>query len=111
MTVKAARAGDVPGRWGGEEFPVALAATSAAERVRREIAAAPVSLADGPLHVTASIGVASGAEDGWEDRSGGPTPASTRPRRAAATGSWPGPPCPRGPAVESRTPGRENAAR
>jgi GGDEF domain-containing protein len=47
-------------------------ATSAAEaaglgeRVRREVAAAPVSLEDGPLHVTASIGVASGAEDGWE---------------------------------------------
>ena len=30
------------------------------------VAAAPVSLEDGPLHVTASIKVASGAEDGWE---------------------------------------------
>jgi PleD family two-component response regulator len=34
--------------------------------VRREIAAAPVSLEDGPLRVTASIGVAAGVEDGWE---------------------------------------------
>jgi PleD family two-component response regulator len=36
------------------------------ERTRRAIAAAPVPLADGPLAVTTSVGVASGAEDGWK---------------------------------------------
>ena len=41
-------------------------AAAMGERTREAIAAAPVSLEDGPLHVTASIGVASGAEDGWE---------------------------------------------
>jgi hypothetical protein len=59
------------------------------ERTRRAIAAAPVPLADGSLAVTTSVGVASGAEDGWSAWSGGPTPACTRPRRAAATGWWP----------------------
>jgi PleD family two-component response regulator len=33
---------------------------------RLAIAAAPVPLADGPLTVTTSVGVASGADDGWE---------------------------------------------
>jgi PleD family two-component response regulator len=36
------------------------------ERTRRAIAAAPVPLADGPLAVTTSVGVASGAQDGWK---------------------------------------------
>jgi diguanylate cyclase (GGDEF)-like protein len=68
---EAARAGNVPGRWGGEAFLVALPATAAVEaaageRVRWAIAAAPVPLEDGPPAVTTSVGVASGAGDGWE---------------------------------------------
>jgi hypothetical protein len=39
-----------------------------------------------PLPVTASIGVASGVDDGWRGWSARPTPACTPPRRAAATG-------------------------
>jgi two-component system cell cycle response regulator len=67
VLARVARRSDVVARWGGEEFVIALAQTGeagarvAAERVRRAIAEAtfPVPGAD-PLHVTASIGAASG---------------------------------------------------
>lgn len=61
-----ARRSDVVGRWGGEEFVVALPQTSeagarvAAERLRKAIADAKCILPSGEtIHVTASLGVAS----------------------------------------------------
>ncbi|HKQ01577.1 MAG TPA: diguanylate cyclase, partial [Actinomycetes bacterium] len=57
---------------GGEEFLVLLPGTGPAEaaamgeRTRLVISAAPVPLADGPLTVTTSVGVGTGADDGWE---------------------------------------------
>jgi PleD family two-component response regulator len=66
-----------------------------------------VTLEDGPLHVTASIGVASGAEDGWEGlvrRAGTGLNAAKEGGRDRVVA---GPPA----EVGSRAPGRENAAR
>jgi two-component system cell cycle response regulator len=61
-----ARRSDVVGRWGGEEFVVALPQTSeagarvAAERLRKAIADTTCILPSGEtIHVTASLGVAS----------------------------------------------------
>jgi two-component system cell cycle response regulator len=116
----AARAGDVPGRWGGEEFLVALPATTATEaaalgeRVRWEISAAPVSLEDGPLAVTASVGVASGAEDGWEGlvrrADAGLYAAKEGGRNRVVTGP-PASPGTTPAGLGSSTPGRQNASR
>lgn len=62
---KVARRSDIVGRWGGEEFVVALPHTGApgarvaAERVRRAIAAEAFPIPGGePLRMTASVGVA-----------------------------------------------------
>jgi len=58
------RDGDVLYRYGGEEFAVLLpyaqgaGACTAAERMLRAIAAAPIDLRTGQLHVTSSAGVA-----------------------------------------------------
>lgn len=57
-------AGDVVGRYGGEEFIMLLpgrdveAGVRVAERLREAIRAYPFTLGDGPIHVTASFGVA-----------------------------------------------------
>lgn len=58
------RTPDVAGRWGGEEFVIALTNTAApnavslAERVRSAVQALRIDIGEPPLSVTASIGVA-----------------------------------------------------
>ena len=59
------RQSDIAGRYGGEEFALVLpetdlesAAEIVAERLRDTIAARPIDTAEGPLHVTISVGVA-----------------------------------------------------
>lgn len=60
----ALRESDEVGRFGGEEFLVVLPETDheqamgIAERIRRTIASEPVQTGEGPIHVTASLGVA-----------------------------------------------------
>ncbi|GEO81038.1 sensor domain-containing diguanylate cyclase [Pararhodospirillum oryzae] len=61
---RALRTGDIAGRWGGEEFLVALPdtdlseGTTVAERLRRDIAALSVQGAHGSHALSASLGVA-----------------------------------------------------
>jgi diguanylate cyclase (GGDEF)-like protein len=59
------RQSDIAGRYGGEEFALVLpetdlesAAEIVAERLRDTIASRPIDTAEGPLHVTISVGVA-----------------------------------------------------
>jgi two-component system, cell cycle response regulator len=62
----ASRAEDLPGRWGGEEFVVIVPATDLAgaavlgEHLRAVVAAEPISIGDGSITVTVSVGVACG---------------------------------------------------
>lgn len=70
---KARRRSDLAGRWGGEEFVVALSctdaegATIAGERLRRAIAAEVITVSGEELRVTASFGVATlGASETME---------------------------------------------
>lgn len=66
------RTGDLPARYGGEEFVVilpdtdALGARTAAERIRRELEALAIEGPEGPLRVTASLGVATVRGPGCE---------------------------------------------
>jgi two-component system cell cycle response regulator len=74
VLIAVARRSDIVGRWGGEEFVLALPQTGeagargAAERLRRAIASTPIKVTVGPeaqtLEITASIGVAS-SEAPW----------------------------------------------
>ena len=95
-----ARRSDVVGRWGGEEFVVALPQTGAAgarvaaERVRRALAEARYPIPGGdPLRMTASVGAATSSRPGpRKPSSAPPTRRCTRPRLAVGTGSSsPGP--------------------
>jgi two-component system cell cycle response regulator len=60
------RASDVVARYGGEEFLVVMAGASAeeaevvAERLRAAICAVPIDIESRPLHVTVSVGIATG---------------------------------------------------
>jgi diguanylate cyclase (GGDEF)-like protein len=64
----ALRAHDLIGRYGGEEFLLLLpgcdlaTATALADRLRKCVAASPVILAEGPVPVTMSLGVAASDE-------------------------------------------------
>ncbi|MDQ1734449.1 MAG: two-component system, cell cycle response regulator [Pseudonocardiales bacterium] len=67
------RAGDIAGRWGGEEFLVILPRTGAsgvlevAERIRAATAATPIIAGEAHLTVTVSGGCCSGPGDSPED--------------------------------------------
>ncbi len=58
------RAGDIAGRFGGEEFVILLADTEkasagvVAERIRARLAAAPIQYSGGAIAMTASLGIA-----------------------------------------------------
>jgi two-component system cell cycle response regulator len=65
----ACRTEDIAGRWGGEEFLVVAPFTDAdgvaelGERIRSIVAAEPVATDGNSVHVTVSVGAASGHDD------------------------------------------------
>jgi diguanylate cyclase (GGDEF)-like protein len=69
----ALRAGDVAGRWGGEEFLVLLPHTAlpgvieVGEKIRAAVAAKPFAIGDGTITVTVSGGCAAGVGAGIDD--------------------------------------------
>ena len=89
------RAQDIVGRYGGEEFLVVLADTSAqgarqlAEQLRAAVQATHCAYSGESIAVTVSVGVSAGA---WSQATAGtnssmlPTWRSTAPSRKAATG-------------------------
>ncbi len=108
------RAGDIAGRWGGEEFLVILPHTGlagtveAGERIRSAIAVEPFFVADQPIAVTVSGGGAAGVGMGDEDlvhrADNGLYEAKDRGRNCVVVTAETGPPSSRATGSSERSP-------